>query len=77
MEIHKIKIYPILAFVILFLNSCNSDKKELKITDKNQVIKTSSDCPDYLFKNKYANLSYQIYWHKDCHIQNVSLIFEI
>ena len=57
MEIHKIKIYPILAFVILFLNSCNSDKKELKITDKNQVIKTNSDCFDYLFKNKDNNLN--------------------
>ena len=36
--------------------------------DKNKLI-------NYLFKNKSATLSYQIYWHKDCHIQNVSSIF--
>lgn len=57
MDIHKIKIYSILALVILFFNSCNSDKKELKINKKNQVTKESFDCPEFLFKNKENNLN--------------------
>ena len=57
MNIYKIKTYSILALAMLFLNSCKSDKKELKTTKKVQVAKGGSDCPDFLFKNKENNLN--------------------